>query len=47
MQTYPRLATIEDKEEVATKLREMLLRYCELDTLAMVKVLNKLKESVR
>jgi len=45
MQTYPRLSTMEDKEEVA-KLREALLRYCELDTLAMVKVLDKLKESL-
>jgi hypothetical protein len=43
MQTYPRLATMEDKNEVA-KLREALLQYCELDTLAMVKVLEKLKE---
>jgi hypothetical protein len=46
MQTYGRLAHMEDKEEVA-RLREALLRYCELDTLAMVKVLNKLRESVR
>ena len=45
MQTYPKLASIEDRDEVA-RLREALLRYCELDTLAMVKVLNKLKESV-
>ena len=34
---------VEDKEEVA-KLREALLRYCELHTLAMVKVLEKLKK---
>ena len=46
MQTYPKLATMEDKNEVV-KLREALLRYCKLDTLAMVKVLDKLKESVR
>ncbi len=45
MQTYPRLATLEDKEEVA-RMRESLLRYCELDTLAMVKVLDKLKDSI-
>ncbi|MEA1983090.1 MAG: DUF2779 domain-containing protein [Campylobacterota bacterium] len=45
MQTYPLLTTMEDKEEVK-KLREALLKYCELDTLAMVKVLDKLKESV-
>lgn len=43
IQTYPLLATMEDKEEVA-KLREALLRYCELDTLAMVKVLEKLRK---
>jgi len=42
MQTYAKLAHMEDKEEVA-RLREALLRYCELDTLAMVKVLEKLK----
>ena len=45
MQTYAKLAHMEDKEEVQ-RLREALLRYCELDTLAMVKVLEKLKESV-
>jgi len=43
MQIYAKLAHMEDKEEVA-KLREALLRYCELDTLAMVKVLDKLKD---
>ncbi|EIF51364.1 DUF2779 domain-containing protein [Sulfurovum sp. AR] len=43
MQTYAKLAHMEDKEEVA-RLREALLRYCELDTLAMVKVLEKLKD---
>ena len=46
MQTYAKLAHMEDKEEVQ-RLREALLRYCELDTLAMVKVLEKLKESVK
>ncbi len=45
MQTYAKLAHMEDKEEVA-RLREALLRYCELDTMAMVKVLKKLKENV-
>jgi len=44
MQIYPKLATIEDKEEVKG-LREALLRYCELDTLAMVKILEKLREN--
>ena len=42
MQTYAKLAHMEDKKEVA-RLREALLRYCELDTLAMVMVLEKLK----
>lgn len=46
MQTYAKLIDIKDKKEVE-RLREALLRYCELDTLAMVKVLEKLKESVR
>ncbi len=42
MQTYAKLARMEDRAEV-TRLRETLLRYCELDTLAMVRVLEKLK----
>jgi hypothetical protein len=46
MQTYAKLAEMEDKKEVG-RLREALLRYCELDTLAMVKILEKLKERVR
>ncbi len=46
MQTYAKLVHMEDKEKVS-RLREALLRYCELDTMAMVKVLEKLKESVR
>ena len=45
MQTYTKLAHMKDKKEVA-QLREALLRYCELDTIAMVKILEKLKESV-
>ena len=45
MQTYAKLSQIADKKEIA-RLREALLRYCELDTLAMVKVLKKLKEIV-
>ncbi len=44
MQTYAKLAQMENKHEVA-RLREALLRYCELDTLAMVKILEKLKTS--
>lgn len=35
-----------DKKELE-KWREHLLRYCELDTFAMVKVLEKLKEAVK
>jgi len=46
MQTYAKLAHMDDKAEVS-RLREALLRYCELDTLAMVRVLDKLKESVK
>jgi len=33
--------------EEQMKVREQLLKYCELDTLAMVKVLGKLKEVMR
>ena len=43
MQTYAKLAHMNDKQEVL-RLREALLRYCELDTLAMVKILDKLKK---
>jgi len=43
MQTYAKLSSMDNKDEVK-RLREALLRYCELDTLAMVKVLDKLKE---
>jgi len=45
MQTYAKLAHMDDKAEVA-RLREALLRYCELDTMAMVRVSEKLKECV-
>ena len=45
MQAYAKLVHMEDKEEV-TILREALLRYCELDTLAMVKILGELKEGL-
>jgi len=46
MQTYAKLSEMADKVEVA-RLREALLRYCELDTLAMVKILEKLRWSVK
>ena len=45
MQTYAKLSTMEDKQEVQ-RLRKALLEYCKLDTLAMVKVLEKLKKSI-
>ena len=43
MQTFAKLALIENKQELK-KLREALLKYCELDTLAMVRILERLKE---
>jgi len=46
MDTYPKLHLLDDTEEVE-KLRNALLEYCKLDTLAMVKVLEKLKESIK
>lgn len=46
MDTYPKLHLIKDKKEVQ-KLRTALLEYCKLDTLAMVKVLEKLKNTVQ
>lgn len=42
MDIYPRIAQMSPKEQ--TEARESLLRYCELDTYAMVKVLSKLRE---
>ena len=42
MDIYPRMADMSPDEREAT--RESLLRYCELDTFAMVKVLAKLRE---
>lgn len=42
MDIYPRMADMAPDEQAAT--RESLLRYCELDTFAMVKVLAKLRE---
>ena len=45
MQIYPKLADMKDKGEIA-ELREALLRYCELDTLAMVRILEKLRENI-
>ena len=42
MSLFPRIQFMEAKEAAAS--REALLRYCELDTWAMVKVWQKLKE---
>ena len=42
MDIYPRIATMSPSNQASA--RESLLRYCELDTYAMVKVLAKLKE---
>lgn len=44
MGAYQRLSGLEEDEREA--VREQLLRYCELDTLAMVKILEKLYEIV-
>lgn len=41
MNLFPAIAKMPAKEAKAA--REALLRYCELDTLAMVKVWDKLK----
>ena len=42
MQAFAILAEIEDPETVM-RIRESLLEYCKLDTLAMVKILEELK----
>ena len=42
MTIFPRIKDMEPEEAAAS--REALLRYCELDTWAMVKVWQKLKE---
>ena len=43
MQAFAILAEIEDPETVM-RIRESLLEYCKLDTLAMVKILEKLRK---
>ena len=45
MQTYANLANMDEK--MREEYKKALLEYCKLDTLAMVKVLEKLKESLR
>jgi len=42
---FLKLAQTQDEEE-RKRLRQALLDYCELDTLAMVKILEKLKTIV-
>jgi hypothetical protein len=46
MNAYATLHLIEDENE-RKKIRQSLLKYCELDTYSMVKILEKLKECVR
>ncbi|WP_373072196.1 DUF2779 domain-containing protein [Sulfurimonas sp.] len=43
MQTFARLSKMDDTQK--SEYRNALLEYCKLDTLAMVKVLDKLKET--
>jgi hypothetical protein len=44
MNAFARLGSLDEKEKL--KLRNSLLEYCKLDTLAMVKILEKLKKEV-
>ena len=46
MEAFANLSKIDD-EVLKQRYRDSLLEYCKLDTLAMVKILEKLKESVR
>jgi hypothetical protein len=46
MDAFARLQGMQDEDE-AKRLREALLAYCKLDTLAMVKVLERLREVAR
>ena len=45
MDAYARLQTMTDVEEIE-KIKSDLLKYCRLDTFAMVKILEKMKEVV-
>ncbi len=45
MNTFPKLVDMDEQTKV--EYREALLKYCELDTWAMVEILRKLKEMVR
>ena len=44
MNVFPRLH-LREKEEIK-QIREDLLKYCHLDTLAMVRILEKLEEEI-
>ena len=46
MQAYANLSKIENEEQ-KEEYREALLEYCKLDTLAMVKIIEKLKENIK
>ena len=46
MRAFAKLSELEDKNEIE-KLRNALLKYCELDTLAMVKIMQVLKDTVQ
>lgn len=46
MNIYATLHLLKDKEEVE-QIRKDLLEYCKLDTYAMVKLLEKLKEAAK
>ena len=45
MDAFARLQEMKDGDE-KKRLRESLLRYCELDTLAMVRIVEKLRENI-
>ena len=46
MEAFAKLSKIDD-EKLKQRYSDSLLEYCKLDTLPMVKVLEKLKECVR
>ena len=43
MQAFANLQNMDDEAEIES-IRSNLLKYCEMDTLAMVKILEKLSE---
>jgi hypothetical protein len=45
MRVFPRLEHMTDKGEIL-KIRNSLIEYCKLDTYAMVKLLNVIKDKV-